>query len=74
LITVTIPAFGGGRGGKGVGVDGLDVGEAGGGIDGGGISGKCSSINRIGENLTRSSSLSREIETNGLFSTSHVLR
>ena len=53
-------------------MDGFDVGEAGGGMDGGGISGKCSVINRTAllvENPASSSSLSREIEIRGLFST-----
>ena len=53
-------------------MDGFDVGEVGGGVDGGGISGKCSPTNQTelpGENLTSSSSLSREIEAKGLFST-----
>jgi len=61
LTTVAIPTFGGGGG---VGVDGLDAGEVGGGVDGGGISGKHSLINWTalpGKNLVRSSLLSHEI-------------
>lgn len=53
-------------------MDGIDVDEAGGGVDGVGISGKCSLINRTAlpsKNLARSSLLSREIEANRLFST-----
>ena len=61
---IAIPNFSGGGGGGGVGVDGLDVGEAGGGVDGGGIGGKHSLINWTtlpSENLVRLSSSSREI-------------
>ena len=57
-------------------MDGLNVGEVGGGVDGGGISGKRSLINRTAlpsENLARSSSSSRKIEIKGLFSTSPAL-
>lgn len=51
-------------------MDGHNVGDVGDGIDEGGISGRCSIINRtalLGENLARSSSLSRDIEIRGLF-------
>lgn len=64
-------------GGGGIGVDGLNVGEVGGGVDRDGISGKRSSINQTAlpsENLARSSSLSHEIEIKGLFSTPPILR
>jgi len=51
-------------------MDGRDKGDGGDGEDGGGISRRHSKINQtviLGENLARSSSLSREIEIRGLF-------
>lgn len=78
LIALTIPNFGGGGvgGGVRVGVGRLDEGDGGGGMERGGISGKHSLINRTafpGENLASSSSLSKEIEAKGLFSTPPIL-
>jgi len=60
-----------GGGGGGVGEDGVDVGEVGGGVDGGGKSGMHCFINQtplLRENPTSSSLFSRESEIRGLFS------
>ena len=69
LIVLTIPTFGGGGGG--VGEDGVDVGEVGGGADGGGNNGMHYFINQtalLEENPMSSSSLSRDSEIRELFS------